>query len=109
MELAVQETAEQEHQVTVSGEIDAYTASELRDTLIPLTEGKGATVIVVLSNVDYMDSTALGIFVAALKSSKKYDSHLKLQGMTDRVRRLFDITGLDEIIDIEYDEKGKTT
>ncbi|HEX7065520.1 MAG TPA: STAS domain-containing protein [Bacillales bacterium] len=95
-------------QLTVSGEIDAYTAPQLREELLPLTEEKEATVSADLSGVQYMDSTGLGIFVAALKSSKKHGSHLKVKGVTPRVRRLFDITGLSEIIDIDHEVKGGT-
>lgn len=91
----------------VAGEIDAYTAPQLREELLPLTEEKGATVAVDLSQVQYMDSTGLGIFVAAFKSSKKHGSEFRLKGMTPRVKRLFDITGLAEIIDHEV--KGGTT
>ncbi|HET7615538.1 MAG TPA: STAS domain-containing protein [Bacillales bacterium] len=49
------------------------------------------------------------MFVAALKSSKKHGSYLKIKGVTPRVRRLFDITGLSEIIDIDHEVKGGTT
>lgn len=94
-------------ELSVAGEIDAYTAPQLRKELLPLMEAEGTTVSVDLSQVEYMDSTGLGIFVAAFKSSKKHESQLQLQGMTPRVKRLFDITGLAEIIDHEV--KGRTT
>ncbi|HET7579378.1 MAG TPA: STAS domain-containing protein [Bacillales bacterium] len=93
------------HQLSVAGEIDAYTAPQLREELLPLTEKEETTISVDLSGVHYMDSTGLGIFVAALKSSKKHGSSLELKGMTPRVKRLFDITGLAEIIEV----KGGTT
>ncbi|HET7579590.1 MAG TPA: STAS domain-containing protein [Bacillales bacterium] len=98
-------------ELSVTGEIDAYTAPQLRDELLPLTEQKDVTVSADLSGVQYMDSTGLGIFVAALKSSKKHGSHLKINGVTPRVKRLFDITGLSEIIEIDKTNgvKGGTT
>ncbi len=54
-----------------------------------------------------MDSTGLGIFVGALKSSKANNSSLKLRGMTDRVKRISEITGLTEVMDIESGVKGE--
>lgn len=90
----------------ISGEVDAFTAPKLRDAIIPLTEKENTNVIVDLSDVSYMDSTGLGVFIGALKSSRGNGSSLKLQGLTDRVERLFQITGLSEIIDIQSEVRG---
>jgi anti-sigma B factor antagonist len=108
MNLGIQQLIKDKSKVLkLNGEVDAYTAPKLRETLIPLTEEKDAEVIVDLHEVQYMDSTGLGIFVGALKSSKEFGSTLKLRGMTERVRRLFEITGLSEIMDIDNDiEEG---
>lgn len=92
--------------VKLSGEVDAYTAPELREMLIPLIEKENAEVLVDLSDIAYMDSTGLGIFIAGLKSSKKYNSTFKLSGLTPRVRRLFEITGLTDIMDLEEKVRG---
>lgn len=102
MNLEIKHRAEEErHYLFIDGEIDVYTAEKLKNALVPLTEIKGSEVIVDLSNVNYIDSTGLGIFIGALKSTNKYESHFKLTGMIERVRKLFQITGLDEVIDIE--------
>ena len=90
----------------VSGEIDAYTAPKLKEALLPLTKVSGKTVEVDLDQVGYMDSTGLGVFISALKSTKKSDAHLRLIHVHDRVMRLFKITGLDEIIDISDEIRG---
>jgi anti-sigma B factor antagonist len=95
--------------LAVTGEIDAYTASQLRKQLLPLTEEQGAVVTVDLSGVDYMDSTGLGVFVAGLKSTKKHGSRLVIQGLTPRVERLFNITGLSEKFEMDREVKGGTT
>src|SRR5699024_5231100 len=87
--------------IILSGEIDAYTAPQLKDTLLPLTNKSEQTVEVNLGHVNYMDSTGLGVFISALKSTKENDSHLKLVDLQERVLRLFSITGLDEIMDIK--------
>ncbi|MBM7599910.1 anti-sigma B factor antagonist [Virgibacillus halotolerans] len=92
--------------VSLSGEIDAYTAPQLKEALIPLTVEKERTVEVDLEDVNYMDSTGLGIFISALKSTKEHESHLKLINIQDRVFRLFKITGLDEIIDVNAVIRG---
>ncbi|MBU8908759.1 STAS domain-containing protein [Desertibacillus haloalkaliphilus] len=89
----------------LAGEVDAYTAPELRKQLLPLTEEEGQVVVVDLSELTYIDSTGLGIFIGALKSSHQHQSKLKLVGVRSRVKRLFTITGLDEVIDIDEERE----
>lgn len=90
----------------VSGEVDIYTAPDLKKELVALTEQKGKTVAVDLGNVSYMDSTGIGVFISALKSSKENDSKLKLVNLQSQVMRLFEITGLNEIINIQPEIRG---
>lgn len=94
--------------VNLSGEIDAYTAPNLKESLLPLTQKEGNTVEVDLGNVNYMDSTGLGVFISALKSTKENGSEMKLINIQDRVLRLFKITGLDEIMDLNSTIRGVT-
>jgi len=86
--------------VNLSGEIDVYTAPQLREAILPLTENEGHVIEVFFDHVTYMDSTGLGVFIGALKSTKENQSTLKLVNLQERVLRLFKITGLNEIIDI---------
>lgn len=90
----------------ISGEVDIYTAPDLKKELLGLTLQQGNTVIVDLSNVNYMDSTGIGVFISALKSTKENDSQLKLVNLQSQVMRLFEITGLNEIIDIQPEIRG---
>lgn len=92
--------------INLSGEIDIYTAPKLKEAMLPLMEKTAHTVEVDLEDVNYMDSTGIGTFVSALKASKAHGSHLRLINMQDRVRRLFSITGLDEIMDINAAIRG---
>ncbi|MFD1172161.1 STAS domain-containing protein [Oceanobacillus picturae] len=94
--------------VNLSGEIDAYTAPNLKESLLPLTQKEGNAVEVDLGNVNYMDSTGLGVFISALKSTKENGSEMKLVNIQDRVLRLFKITGLDEIMDLNSTIRGVT-
>ncbi|WP_026572716.1 anti-sigma factor antagonist [Bacillus sp. UNC438CL73TsuS30] len=86
--------------VQVSGEIDAYTAPQLREELLPLAEGKNKKLTVSLKDVSYLDSTGLGVFIGLFKQMKKNDGELKLIDLSDRLKRLFEITGISNIIHI---------
>lgn len=94
--------------VSLSGEIDAYTAPKLKEALLPLTKHKHHIVEVDLEKISYMDSTGLGVFISALKSTKEHESKMKLINVQERVLRLFKITGLDEIIDLNSTIRGGT-
>ncbi|WP_253717646.1 STAS domain-containing protein, partial [Bacillus cereus] len=54
-------------------------------------------------NTLYMDSTGLGVFIALLKAVKKNDGKLEFIGVSKRLKRLFDITGLTEILNLNSD------
>lgn len=99
---------EKEHEITikVSGEIDAYTAPKLRDTLMPKAEQAGAKLFVDLSEVSYMDSTGLGVLVGVFKTVTANNGTLLIDGMTERVKRLFDITGLSDVMDLKSEVEG---
>ncbi|MBU8880531.1 anti-sigma factor antagonist [Bacillus sp. FJAT-29790] len=86
--------------VFVAGEIDAFTAPKLREELLPLAEGQNKSLIVSLKDVSYIDSTGLGVFIGLIKLVKKNDGELKLVNLSGRLERLFQITGLSNIIDI---------
>ncbi len=106
-------TIRQEHKdgavyLFLEGEIDVYTVPQLRDVMIPLVEQAGQKVMVDLTNVNYIDSTGLGVFIGALKTSHMYEVELELTGVTERIKRLFSITGLDELMKISAVEKGES-
>ncbi|MBU9723805.1 MULTISPECIES: STAS domain-containing protein [Bacillaceae] len=89
----------------LDGEVDVYTAPNLKESLYPLAEESGKKVIVDLKNVNYIDSTGLGIFIGALKATDKSNSKLVIRGVDARVKRLFEITGLNEVMDIVSDQR----
>ncbi|WP_019244119.1 MULTISPECIES: anti-sigma factor antagonist [Bacillus] len=86
--------------ISISGEIDAYTAPELREKLFPLAEQASIKMTIDLTNVSYMDSTGLGVFVGAFKMVRANDGEFQIVGLSQRLKRLFDITGLTEVMQI---------
>ncbi|MCM3570987.1 anti-sigma factor antagonist [Neobacillus mesonae] len=86
--------------VHVAGEIDVYTAPRLKEELVPLVGGENKKLTVSLKDVSYMDSTGLGLFIGLFKQLKQNDGELKLIDLSDRLKRLFEITGISNIIHI---------
>jgi anti-sigma B factor antagonist len=86
----------------LNGEVDAFTASNLKKEILELTESAETNLLVLeMSRVSYMDSTGIGVIIAGYKSVKKNGGSLVVQGLTSRVKRLFDITGLSEIVEVK--------
>ena len=92
--------------VQLEGEIDAYTAPKLKEELYPLTENGAVHITIDLSGVGYMDSTGLGVFVGLFKNVRAKGGDLQIVGLSERLERLFDITGLADIIHITSETKG---
>ena len=88
----------------VVGEIDAFTAPVLRERLASVENVQGLKAELDLSEVEYMDSTGLGVFVGFYKAVSSNGGHVKITGLNRRLNRLFEITGLNEIIDTEKKE-----
>ncbi|WP_010290612.1 STAS domain-containing protein [Kurthia massiliensis] len=103
MELTVNITTQQDSSVlaTISGEIDAYTAPKLREQLLAIDTKNTKKAVLDLAGVGYMDSTGIGVIVAFYKSVIADGGELTLVGLSPRLKRLFDITGLSGIIHVE--------
>ncbi|PKR82532.1 anti-sigma factor antagonist [Heyndrickxia camelliae] len=100
------EQKENQVKIKISGEIDAYSAPKLKESLQPFENKKLIHLTVNLSEVTYMDSTGLGVFVGLFKMLRANEGNLKLTGLSPRLKRLFEITGLAEIMEINTEVEG---
>lgn len=89
--------------VGVSGEVDLYTAPQLRETLIDLVERGRHRIIVDLAGVEFLDSTGLGVLVVGLKRCREHDGDLALVAPQDPVHKVLTITRLDKVFAIHDD------
>src|SRR4030081_410208 len=62
----------------VAGEVDVFTAPQLREALVGAIEEGSRDVVVDLQGVDFLDSTGLGVLVAGLKRVRQYGGDLSL-------------------------------
>ena len=90
--------------VTLRGEIDAFTAPSLRDDLRHLVEDTGAVSVVVdLEAVVFLDSSALGALVSVLRRLRERDGQLRVVEPRTAASRIFELTGLDAVLDLYPD------
>ena len=86
--------------IVVRGEIDVATAPQLRECLHRvISQGEG-TVVLDLLGVTFLDSTALGVLVGALKRCRELGGDLHLVLADPRIVKIFEITGLTNVFTI---------
>ncbi len=83
--------------VAVGGEIDVYTAPKLRDKLSELVATGAYDIVVDMHEVEFLDSTGLGVLVGGLKKVRAHDGSLRLVCNQDRLLKIFRITGLAKV------------
>lgn len=109
MELSLSTRTVAGHRVLdVGGEIDVYTAPQLRERLVALVEDGARQVVVDLSRVEFLDSTGLGVLVGAFKRLRNVGGDLSLVCPRERLLKIFRITGLDGVFTI-HDSVGAAT
>jgi anti-sigma B factor antagonist len=86
--------------VEVSGEIDVYSAPTLRDQLNTLVAGGHHHLVVDMQGVEFLDSTGLGVLVGGLKRVRTQNGSMQLVCSTERVLKVFRITGLTKVFAI---------
>jgi anti-sigma B factor antagonist len=86
--------------VAVSGEIDVATAPQLRECLHGVIAQGEATVVLDLLGVTFLDSTALGVLVGALKRCRELGGELHVVVADSRIVKIFEITGLTSVFTI---------
>ena len=88
------------HVVSVRGEIDLFTAPELKQKLTDAIEGGKSRIVVDLTDTTFLDSTALGVLIGAVKRLRSRDGALVIVNVDQNIAKTFEITGLDQIFTI---------
>jgi anti-sigma B factor antagonist len=88
------------HVVAVRGEIDLFTAPELKAALGEAIDGGRTKIVVDLSDTTFLDSTALGVLIGTVKRLRSRDGRLTIVNTDASIAKTFEITGLDQIFTI---------
>lgn len=88
--------------ITLAGDLDPATAPQLEEALATVVSDQTVgRVVLDLSGLSFLDSSGLRVLVAAREALGSRDADLALKGPTANTRRLLDITGLSEVIEVE--------
>jgi len=86
--------------LAAGGEIDVYTAPQLRQRLVELVDEGRPQIVVDMEQVEFLDSTGLGVLVGGLKRVRAREGSLRLVCSQERILKIFRITGLEKVFGI---------
>jgi anti-sigma B factor antagonist len=86
--------------VELIGEVDVYSAPQAKQAMHELIDGGATHLLIDLTATDYLDSTAMGALVGVMKRLSETGGWVRLIAPKPRIRRLFEITRLDQILPI---------
>ena len=99
-DITTEQLSDDAYVISLSGEVDLYTAPEFKQQLLDVI-GKGAkSVIVDFSNTTFIDSTTLGVLVGGVKRLRTNEGQLSLVCSDRNITKIFEITGLDRVFTI---------
>lgn len=93
-------TADNVYLIELEGRFDAHTAPQIGGTLANVIRDVTSHVIVKLSNVNFVDSTALATLVQSMKQSRSKGGDVLLCDLQQPVRIIFELTRLDKAFTI---------
>ena len=83
----------------LGGELDLYNAEDLRAALDRAMSGAPGRIVIDLSLVEFVDSTALGVLIEA--RAKLGDDSLRLAAPQPETRRALQVSGLDRHLPVD--------
>ena len=99
-EINTEQLASDAYVISLAGEVDLYTAPELKQQLLDVIGQGGKDVFVDFSETTFIDSTTLGVLVGGIKRLRPNGGQLTLVCNDRNITKIFEITGLDKVFPI---------
>lgn len=86
---------------TLSGELDTAASQETQEALQPLLNSEGKDIVIDCTELEYIASSGLRIFLSILKQAKTVGSRVVLKNVNEVVRDVLELTGFVSIFEFE--------
>jgi anti-sigma B factor antagonist len=86
--------------VQVTGRLDLYSSLGLRESLFSILDSGAPPVLVDLTDVDFIDSTGLGVIAVLARHPKVDPAEIAIICPDGRVRRTLTLVGIDQSISV---------
>lgn len=90
--------------VDLVGELDVYSAASLKALLFGIAERGDSQVLLNCSELEYIDSSGLGVLIATVTRMRKTYGQLRMCSLRDNVRTVFRLTKTERLFDIHEEE-----
>jgi anti-sigma B factor antagonist len=102
------EVAREDHSevsiLRLKGFLDAHTAPNFEQAIQELIEENRFKIIVSMSDLNYISSAGLGVFMGFIEEIREKSGDIKLSNMTDKVYKVFDLLGFPALYQIFKEE-----
>jgi anti-sigma B factor antagonist len=88
------------HVIALTGEVDLYTAPELKTQMLEVIANGAKDVVVDFTHTTFIDSTTLGVLVGGVKRLREKGGRLSIVCSDRNITKIFEITGLDRVFTI---------
>ena len=86
--------------VSVRGYLDFDCAPALKQSLIDVIDAGSSQLVVDLTEVGFIDSTAIGVLIGGQKRLQESGGSLAVVCTNENVRDIFDLVGLNEVVSL---------
>ncbi len=86
--------------VTLAGHLDTNTAAAAQEAMDGLLAGGSRKIVVDCTRLDYISSAGLRVLLATVKRLERDGGALRLFGLNETVREVFDISGFSMILPV---------
>lgn len=83
----------------LEGSLDTKAASETEKAMSPLNDVEGKDIIIDCTDLEYISSAGLRIFLGILQNAEEKGGHVYIKNINDKVRTIFTITGFSNIFE----------
>ena len=85
----------------LEGNLDTAAAAETEKAMSPLYDVEGKDIIIDCTDLAYISSAGLRIFLGILQNAQGKGGHVYIKGINDTVRGVFTITGFSNIFEFK--------
>jgi anti-sigma B factor antagonist len=86
--------------IDINGEINAFAENTLMEAYAEATNNGARAIILNFTDLDYMNSSGIGLLVTLLIRAQRQKQRLMAFGLTEHYQQIFDLTRLNEAIAI---------
>ena len=83
----------------LEGSLDTAAAPEAEKVMDPLNNVVGKDIILDCTDLEYISSAGLRIFLGILQNAEEKGGHVYIKGLNDTVQAIFDLTGFSNIFE----------